>query len=168
MTRIADIPQGKNRERLRQEILDNVEARRGEARDAFDALTKYVGVVYSGGAIAILSFIAARKDSHIPDAAIWSFLCFAGSILSFAVFLYRHYQLHTARWNLYADTAHNFFVRDASVEDLLECARLLQSRWLYVLLFWLPFSLATAGFVLGGIAALTSAPHALPSMYAPG
>jgi hypothetical protein len=98
-TSIQDIPEGEHLERIRREILDNVERRRQEANNALSDLTKYLGIVCSGGTIAILSFIATKKASGaaVPSFAIVSFLFFALSILSFATLLYRHFQLHSIR-----------------------------------------------------------------------
>jgi hypothetical protein len=137
MTYINDIPEGEHRERLRAEIFRNLRHRREEALGAFDGLCKYMGIVLSGGAIAVLSFIGARKD-HIPMWSFLSFFCFAISILSFVFFLHRHYQLTQSRWNLYADAADKFFHRELSFEQLSSHHELLRSKWLYRFLFYIP------------------------------
>jgi hypothetical protein len=155
MTHIGDISEVEHRERIRREILDNVERRREEGNAAFTELCKISGIIYSGGTIAILSFIASRKAGMVPDYAIVSFILFALSLLSFAILLYRHYQLHAARAALYADTAHRFFFSEATLEDLIAVQDKLQSKWLYRLAFWVPFTLAALGFCFGAAAALT-------------
>src|SRR5271166_3269146 len=105
MTYIQNIPECDNRERLRAEIFRNLGQRRDDAQQAFTELCKYMGFILPGGTIAILSFIASRKDSPIPLLSILSLLSFVISILSFSILLYRHYQLQQSRWNLYADAA---------------------------------------------------------------
>jgi hypothetical protein len=157
MTYIQDVPDGdrEHLERLRQEILGNVESRRQEANSAFAEMCRFCGIVYSGGTIAILSFIASRKESMVPAVAIVSFALFVVSLLSFAVFLFFHSQLHTARWEHYADVAHRFFTRQSSLEDVIAASTELQSTWLYQLLFWVPFTFAALGFVCGGVGALS-------------
>jgi hypothetical protein len=59
MTYIQDIPEGPNRERLRAEILGNLDKRREDAHNALTEYIKYMGIVLSGGTIAILGFIAS-------------------------------------------------------------------------------------------------------------
>lgn len=154
MTNIGDIPVGELRERFRREILENVETRRKEANDAFSELCKISGVVYSGGTIAILSFIASRKEGTVPSYAIISFVFFIFSLLSFTLFLYLHYQLHAARAAHYANSAHRFFFSEITLEDLIDVQSELQSGRLYRLAFWVPFSLATLGFCFGTAAAV--------------
>lgn len=153
-TYIQDIP-AEPRERLRSEILDNVEYRRKESNQWFDSLTKYVAIVYSGGTIAILSFIASRKDGQVPDTAIVSLALLIASVLSLAVLLYLHYQLHAARYADYGRIADDFFTRQASIEDILNAGQMHQTRWLYKLLFWIPFGLAVFGFAFGVAAAFS-------------
>lgn len=152
-TYVQDIPKDQL-ERIRGEILGNVEQRREEAHEAFSDLTKYMGIILSGGAIAILSFIGSRKDQAIPTLAILSFAAFALGILSFAFFLHRHSQLHAARWDFYAVLAQKFFLRDASLNEVLDASTQLQRPWLYRLLFWIPFVCVALGFILGTLAAL--------------
>jgi hypothetical protein len=153
-THIQDIPEDP-RERLRREILANVEGRRVEAQQAFLELVKYVGIILSGGTIAILGFIGSRKDSPIPAIAIASLLSFIASILSFSVFLYLHYLLHQTRWHLYADAAQKFFLRKVSLEEMINLPEQLRSRWLYRLGFFVPLAFAALGFILGAIAAFS-------------
>jgi glucan phosphoethanolaminetransferase (alkaline phosphatase superfamily) len=154
MTKIGDIPSGELRERHRREILGIVEARRRETNEALSELSKISSVIYSGGTIAILSFIASRKEGAVPSYAIISFIFFILSLLSFALFLYLHYQLHAARSAHYADSAHRFFFSELTLEELIEMQSELQSAWLYRLVFWVPFSFATLGFCFGVAAAL--------------
>jgi hypothetical protein len=154
-TYIQDIPEGPLRERHRAEILGNVEKRRDEALTAFSDVTKYMGIIISGGTIAILGFIGSRKAAPIPVWSVYSLLAFVLSILSFSLFLYLHYLLQQNRWNLYADMAHRFFTRDASLEEMIAVPLQLRSRWLYHLLFWVPFALAVLGFFCGAMAAFS-------------
>src|SRR5579884_2926795 len=116
-TFINDIKDDTHRERIRGEILENVESRRQEALQAFDALVKYMGIILSGATIAILSFIGTRKDAPVPVSALLSLCCFSLSLMSFAVLLYYHYLIHQSRWDLYANAAHGFFLRDVSLEE---------------------------------------------------
>ena len=109
MTHVGDIPVGEVRERFRRGILGNVETRRREGNEAFSELCKISSVIYSGGTIAILNFIASRKEGTVSSYAIVSFVFFILSLLSFALFLYLHYQLHAARAAHYAKSAHRFF-----------------------------------------------------------
>jgi hypothetical protein len=153
MTYIQDIPEGEHRERLRREILGIIEGRREESINAFSELCKFSGIVYSGGAIAILSFIASRKDGTIPVLAILSFLFFVLSLLSYSIYLYRHYQLHNARWTYYANIADRFFTRQSTLEEVRGANTELQSSRLFRLLFWVPFTLAALGFACGAAAA---------------
>jgi hypothetical protein len=136
MTKIGDIPGGDLRERFRREILGNVETRRKEANEAFSELCKISGLIYSGGTIAILSFIASRKENAVSSYAIASFVCCILSLLSFALFNVPDYQLHAAR------------------SALIDLQSRLQSKWLYWLAFWVPFSFATLAFCFGAAAAL--------------
>jgi glucan phosphoethanolaminetransferase (alkaline phosphatase superfamily) len=156
MTYIQDVADGDSEhlERLRREILGNVESRRQEANNAFSEMCKFCGIVYSGGTIAILSFIGSRKEGKVPTSAVVSFSFFVVCLLSFAVFLFCHSQLHAARWEHYADVAHKFFTRQSSLEDVIKAGTELQSTWLYQLLFWVPFTFVVLGFVFGGVAAL--------------
>jgi hypothetical protein len=155
MTYISEVGKNpENLERLRGEILENIESRREESGSAFSEFSKFSGIVYSGGTIAILSYIASRKDTTVPLLAIASFGCFSISLLSFSLLLYKHFQLQSSRWNLYAEIAHRFFTRKATLEDLISASEELQTTWLYRLMFWLPFSLAAAGFSLGVCAAV--------------
>jgi len=154
MTNIGDIPVGELRERFRREILENVETRRKEANEAFSELCKISSVIYSGGTIAVLSFIASRKEGAVPSYAIISFAFFILSLLSFALFLYLHYQLHAARAAHYANSAHRFFLSKMTLEELIDVQGQLQSKRLYRLAFWVPFSFATFGFCFGTAAAI--------------
>jgi len=155
MTYIQDVTGGdkEHAERIRREILENVESRRQEANSALSELFKFSGLIYSGGAIAILGFMA-RKQGEIPKLAVLSFAFFALCLLSFAVFLYLHYRLHSARSAYYAEVAHGFFTRQNTLQDVLNASTKLQSAWLYRLLFWVPFTLAALGFVCGAAAAI--------------
>jgi hypothetical protein len=147
MTYIQDIPDGPNRERIRAEILRNLDKRKEDAHNALTEYIKYMGIVLSGGTIAILGFIAARKGSTLPVFAIVSLLCFVLAILTFSVLLYLHYDLLNARWALYAETADNFFTRKASLEDVHRVPRVLQSAGLFSSLFWVPFAFMAFGFL---------------------
>lgn len=151
------------RERLRREILGGVESRREEAHKSFSFLINFMGLVLSGATIAVLSFLAQRATSTIPPLGVASFIVFATALLSFAVFLHWHYTLHNARWNHYAEVAQGWFLRKNSMEDLLEAQTALQSKWLFRLIFWVPFSLAVLGFLLGAAAVVTDWPNTLPS-----
>ena len=74
MTYISEVSEDReNLERLRREILQNVESRREDSNNAFSEFIKFSGIVYSGGAIAVLSFIASRKENPVSSVAIVSF-----------------------------------------------------------------------------------------------
>ncbi len=152
ISKVATNPE--NLERLRREILENIESRREQADSAFTEFSKFSGIVYSGGTIAILSYIASRKDNAVPWLAIASFGCFAISLLSFTMLLYRHYQLQARRWSYYAEIARRFFTRQGTFEDVISAGEELQTTWLYRLMFWIPFSLAALGFSLAVCAAI--------------
>jgi hypothetical protein len=155
MTYISEVAKNpENLERLRREILENIESRREESDSAFTEFAKFSGIVYSGGAIAILSFIASRKDNSVPLVAIVSLGCFAISLLSFSMILYKHYQLQVNRWSYYAEIAHRFFTRQSTLEDVITAGEELQAKWLYRLMFWIPFSFAALGFGFGAFAAI--------------
>ena len=152
MTFINDAPDDV-RERLRGEILANVETRQEEARQAFSFLVNFMGIVLSGAMIAILGFLGTKSPNQVPVLGVLSFLSFGVSLLSFAVFLYLHYQLHVARWNYYAEVADGSFQRRNSLEDVLEAMKQLRALWLFRLMFWVPFSFAVLGFVMAAAAA---------------
>jgi glucan phosphoethanolaminetransferase (alkaline phosphatase superfamily) len=117
MTKIGDIPVGELRERFRREIPGNVETRRKESNEAFSELCKISSLIYPGGTIAVLSFIASRKEGAVPSYAIISFAFFILSLLSFALFLYLHYQLHAARSSRYSNSAHKFFFSESRLKS---------------------------------------------------
>jgi hypothetical protein len=49
--------------------------------------------------------------------------------------------------------ADGWFQRRNSLEDLLEAMNHLRARWLFRLMFWVPFSFAALGFVMAAAAA---------------
>jgi hypothetical protein len=155
VTYIQDIPDDV-RERLREEIFRNLGQRRDDATQAFSEVSKYMGIIISGGTIAILSFIGTRKDTPIPAPAIVSLSFFVFAILSYLCFLYIQYQLYQSRWNAYADVANDFFTRQASLEDIISVGNKLRSRWPHRL-FWIPFIFTALGF-LSGIASVLPIP----------
>jgi hypothetical protein len=149
---INDIPEGPHRERLRGEILGIVEQRREEALGALSTLTTHLSLIYSGGWIAILGYIATIKDKS--PLAITALGLMSLCLLSYSIFLYKHYQLHIARWNHFADLSQKFFTRGTSLQQILSAISDLQSKWLYRLMFWIPFGLAFSAFVCGVMAVL--------------
>ncbi|PTW47642.1 hypothetical protein C8J25_103363 [Sphingomonas faeni] len=139
-------------ERIRGEILGIIGKRSEQETNALNRLVTFMGIISSGSTIAILGFIGQQSKTGIPAFALLAFAAFASSLLSFAYFLYSQFQLHSARWALYANTAEAFFTRGAELEDVVEAGSALTSKWTYRRLFWIPFLLLGLGFILSGSA----------------
>lgn len=152
MANINDIPEGEHRERIRREVLDNIDERRQAEEAAMSRLSTYLGIVSSGVTIALLGLIGQQLDSGVSVFAVAGFLCSAGAVLAFAYLLYHQFQLHSSRYNLVAEVSQRFFMGKASLEDVLVSYLQLRSSWAYRLLFWVPFMLLLVAFVLGALA----------------
>lgn len=152
--RIDEIVGHPSFERIRTEILQNVEHRAQESAQAFSGLMTFCGIIYTGATVAILGYIGGRSSAGVPYLAILSFVFFAAALVAFAILYQQHSQLHAIRYAYYANVAQRFFLRDATLEQVLEAAHHFQSRWLYWAIFWVPLSLAICGFILGALGVL--------------
>ncbi|TPK42645.1 MULTISPECIES: hypothetical protein [unclassified Mesorhizobium] len=141
-------------ERIRGEILNNVETRAKEAQAAFNGLMTFCGVIYTGGTIAVLGFVGGRISAGVPYLAIASLGLFVCALLSFAILYQRHSQLMAGRHHHYAMTANAFFGRKATLEEVLAAGHAGQAKYLYRAIFWVPLALASAGFICGGLGVL--------------
>lgn len=157
---INDIVDHPHFERIRGEILSNINYRSKEAQQAFTGLMTFCGVIYTGGTIAILSFIGTRSSSGVSYLALASFGCFVAALLSFAIFYQRYSQLASKRHEHYTTVAQAFFTRNASLESVLAAGSYGQSRWLFRLIFWVPLAFAASGFILGALGAIGFGPIA--------
>jgi hypothetical protein len=153
-------------ERIRTEILHNVQSRADESSQAFTGLMSFCGIVYTGATIAILGYMGARASVGVPYLSVLSFVFFALALIVFAILYQQHSQLHAARHAYYANVAQEFFLRGATLEEVLAAGRHLQSRWLYWAIFWIPLSLAVCGFVLGSLGVLGIGPTTSPVLKA--
>ena len=135
------------RERIRREIHNNVEIRRQESHTALQYLISFSGIIYSGSVIAILGYIGsyASKDT-MPNWVILALPFFIFSLMSFSFMLHWHAQLYAKRSNHFSQVAQKFFLNEASLQDVIECMGQLTSKWLFRLLFWIPFVSALLGF----------------------
>jgi hypothetical protein len=121
---------------------------------ALATLINYLGIVCSGGTISVLSYIAATKEQGISTLAIISFISFVLSLLSLAIFLNLHFVIHSKRREHFADVAQKFFMREKTLEEVMQAYGEIRTTWLYRLLFWIPFLFAATGFTFGALAAL--------------
>lgn len=122
-------------ERLRREILGIVNSRAAQETGALNRLVSYMGIVCSGGTIAILGFAGQQFRTGISWFTIASLILFVSALLSFALSLYLQFQLHSRRWSLMAQIAEQFFTREASLGEVIEANSMLTSRWTYRRLF---------------------------------
>jgi hypothetical protein len=122
----------------------------------------FCGIIYTGATVAILGYMGGRASVGVPYLSILSFVFFAMALVVFAILYQQHSQLHAARHAHYANVAQAFFLRGATLEQVLEAARHLQSRWLYWTIFWAPLSLAICGFILGALGVLGIGPSTAP------
>jgi len=122
----------------------------------------YIGIACSGATIAVLGFLGQQSKTGLPVLGIIAFLLCATALLSFAFFLYRIFLIYSARYDLVAEISQKFFMREASLEDILESYQRLRSVWLFRLVFWAPFLLLTFGFVAGALAMLGIGPKLTP------
>ena len=153
MTYINDIPEGEVRERLRAEVLGNVEHRSEESLQWQTESLRFVGLVTSGATVAVLGFIASRGDLAPEPWSALSLGLLIASLLAHAYGLYSLAQLHALRWSDFAEKAQEFFQRERSLEEVLNATRDQQSALHYRLLFYVPFFLLLAGLALGATAA---------------
>jgi len=141
-------------ERIRGEIITNLNDRAREAQQAFNGLTTFCGLAYTGATAAILSFIGSRSSAGVPYIAILSFVLLSISLIIFSILYQMHSQLIARRHELYAVTARNFFERRATIEEMLQAGHLLQAKYLYRLIFWLPLTFAVGGLLCGALSVL--------------
>lgn len=158
MTKINEIAEKhpEHLERLRGEILKNVDSRNDQETAAINRLVTYMGIVCSGSTIAILGYISQQLKSGVPLLSILALGSFVAAAMSLAACLYWQFQIHSKRWAVLANISQAFFTREADFEDVLEGMTLLQSKWPYRILFWAPFTLLTIGFVLSATSIMQS------------
>jgi hypothetical protein len=160
--RIDEIVDHPSFERIRSEILGNVERRAQESAQAFNGLMTFCGIIYTGATVAILGYMGGRASVGVPYLSILSFGFFAFALVVFAILYQWHSQLHAARYAFYARIAEEFFLRRSTLEELLEAGHKFQSRWLYWAIFWAPLVLAVCGFISGALGVLGVGPATAP------
>lgn len=158
MNFINDIPEGLHRERLRAEVRELVDARSRAEAEALTRLNNFQGALYSGSTAASLAFLAAAGAKNIPVAAVLSVGAFSAALLAYSISLYLQFQLSSSRYNLLSQTAQRFFTRESSLEDFMDAIGLMQTKWLYRIMFWMPLALLLLGVALETAAATSFGP----------
>ena len=148
-------------ERLRGEILSLVAHRSREYDASLGRLISFLGAVCSGSVVAIIALIAQRAKGPLPIAGLGSIAAFTGSFAVFSFALYRHFHLHSLRYNALSDIADGFFQGRNTLEDILSINRApeLESASVYRLLFWVPCALVIVGVAFATLFILNIGPR---------
>lgn len=149
-------------ERIRGEILSNVDHRLRVSHEAFTSLATFSGLLYSGGVVAALTFIGSELERGLSYFAVAAFVLIAAALCVFAVCFQRYSQLMSGRAYTYAVTAQNFFMRRATLEEVLSAGAGGEARWLFKVIFWAPFLLAVASMACAVLALLSIGPSLPP------
>ena len=141
-------------ERIRAEILGNVDRRLRESHEAFTGLATFSGILYSGGVVASLGFIGSQIGAGLTCFAIASFVLMSSALCVFAICYHQYSQLMAARSWEYSSVAHDFFTRQATIEDVINAGSGGEAPRLFKVIFWVPFLLAVASITCGALGLL--------------